>query len=52
LLLSILTSLALDDVTAHAAIMAHRCYSHAHVGMARSIGLDVRTRFLEPLKAG
>src|SRR5262249_30978447 len=26
---------ALDDVTGHAAIMAHRCYLHAHVGMAR-----------------
>jgi peroxiredoxin len=52
LLLSMLTSLALDDVTGHTVIMAHGCHLQTHVGMARSIGLDVRTRFLEPLKAG
>src|SRR6266404_279294 len=32
--------------------MAHGCHLQAHVGMAGSIGLDVRTRFLGPLKAG
>jgi hypothetical protein len=34
------------------AFMGHRCNLHAHIGTARSIGLDARTRFLEPLRAG
>jgi len=33
LLLSIPRAFALDDVTGHAAIMAHRCDLHARVGM-------------------
>ncbi len=50
LLLSMLTSFCTRR--RDGLIMAHGCHLQAHVGMARSIGLDVRTRFLEPLKAG
>jgi hypothetical protein len=49
LLLSILTSFCARRRDGHTVIMAH---GQAHVGMARSIGLDARTRFLESLKPG